>query len=482
MNNFEKIQTVILANKAWKITISEISRITGIERNSVKKCLQKYDTDKTLHEFIVDGRKTKFNSEAVNPLTDSNVLKRRGCFELMKWEDPSSGIGPVSRATLSNLLDESRTETAKKCSSNKFEVTRPSDFKTIYYSNLNKCRKVQKYVFDSSLLELDCSQFLSILEKLFDKGIVPKFCIYANDIVELDTNKEEFVLARELLKFFALDLDGKFHFLINEEKTNEEQLAELCKKNDYTLISGKAKNIAWCKLYQVDVVIPDLFLEKFPNPCCGTGIVGVDSCMMAIKPVEMDNVLRDYEKILISDIQLNEINGGYLLNLIAYYGEIRFSNKTTKDQDYNICLFYQENTVRDVYTFDYGCYLFGKLCQINIILYKYTNASKSSILKAIADMVSQNQDELKIGDEIILDQMTQESVSLNLNEFPDISVFSKNGVKRKDQNKKAYSQDFLVIRQNKYIVIAKITKLKCAIVYYCGTESNVPEEYKVFLA
>lgn len=97
-------------------------------------------------------------------------------------------------------------------------------------------------------------------------------------------------------------------------------------------------------------------------------------------------------------------------------------------------------------------------------------------------MVSQNQDELKIGDEIILDQMTQESVSLNLNEFPDISVFSKNGVKRKDQNKKAYSQDFLVIRQNKYIVIAKITKLKCAIVYYCGTESNVPEEYKVFLA
>ena len=36
MNNFEKIQTVILANKARKITISEISRITGIERNSVK--------------------------------------------------------------------------------------------------------------------------------------------------------------------------------------------------------------------------------------------------------------------------------------------------------------------------------------------------------------------------------------------------------------------------------------------------------------
>ena len=63
MNNFEKIQTVILANKARKITISEISRITGIERNSVKKCLQKYDTDKTLHEFIVDGRKTKFNGK-----------------------------------------------------------------------------------------------------------------------------------------------------------------------------------------------------------------------------------------------------------------------------------------------------------------------------------------------------------------------------------------------------------------------------------
>ncbi len=481
MNNFEKIQTVILANKARKITISEISRITGIERNSVKKCLQQYDTDKVLHEFIVDGRKTKFNSEAVNPLTDSNVPKRRGCFELMKWED-SSGIVPVARVTSSSWLDEGKTETARKYSGNKFEVTQPSDFKTIYYSNLDKCRKVQKYVFDSSLLELDCSQFLNLLGKLFDKGIVPKFCVYANDIVELDTNKEEFVLARELLKFFALDFNEEFYSLINEEKTSEEQLAELCKKNGYTLISGNAKNIAWCKLYQVDVVIPDLFLENFPNPCCGNGIVGVDSCMMAIKPVEMNNVLRDYEKILISDIQLNEIPGGYLLNLIAYYGEIRFSNKTTKDQDYNICLFYKENTVRDVYTFDYGCYLFGKLCQINIMLYEYTNASKSFVLKAIANMVSQKQDELKIGDEIILDQMAQETVSLNLSKFPNISVFSKNGVKRKDQNKKAYSQDFLVIRQNKYIVIAKITKLKCAVVYYCGTESEVPEEYKVFLA
>ena len=58
----------------------------------------------------------------------------------------------------------------------------------------------------------------------------------------------------------------------------------------------------------------------------------------------------------------------------------------------------------------------------------------------------------EIGDEIILDQMTQESVSLNLNEFPDISVFSKNGVKM---------SKIIIVEPGKIPILVQVDCLNC---------------------
>ena len=100
--------------------------------------------------------------------------------------------------------------------------------------------------------------------------------------------------------------------------------------------------------------------------------------MMSIHQDELDKLLKNYEKILISDIQLEEIPGGYLLDLVAFYGEVEFASRSSRDKDQNICKFYGENEVTAMYTIDYGCFLFGKLSHINCILYDYSKTDKDA--------------------------------------------------------------------------------------------------------
>ena len=74
MNNFEKIQAVVLANHDRKITISEISKITSIDRSQVRRLLQKFDTERRLFEFIVDGRKCNLKDKPKNPINLSDEV------------------------------------------------------------------------------------------------------------------------------------------------------------------------------------------------------------------------------------------------------------------------------------------------------------------------------------------------------------------------------------------------------------------------
>ena len=100
MNNFKKIQAVVLANRERKITISEISKITSIKRNRVNRLLQKFDTEGELFEFIVDGRKCKLKSEPINPINlsdevdageseekSTNISGQVSCFDLTRQSD-----------------------------------------------------------------------------------------------------------------------------------------------------------------------------------------------------------------------------------------------------------------------------------------------------------------------------------------------------------------------------------------------------------
>ena len=72
LENFQAIQKIIFANRERKMSISEISRIASINRNQVKRLIQRYDNSDELSEFIVDGRKSKFLSEPIIPKTTGN--------------------------------------------------------------------------------------------------------------------------------------------------------------------------------------------------------------------------------------------------------------------------------------------------------------------------------------------------------------------------------------------------------------------------
>lgn len=135
-----------------------------------------------------------------------------------------------------------------------------------------------------------------------------------------------------------------------------------------------------------------------------------------------------------------------------------------------------------MYTIDYGCFLFGKLSHVNCILYDYSKASESSLLK-IANNLFTRVNEVQIGDEIIFDKMTNiiDNAIMILNDFPNISIFSPIGQKRDKEIRKAYSQDFLTIHISNTVIIAQIRKRQRALVLYVGQEADTPREYKKFL-
>lgn len=496
LENFQAIQKIIFANRERKMSISEISRIASINRNQVKRLIQRYDNSDELSEFIVDGRKSKFLSEPIIPkTTGNNESKTIDTKEIQNEE------GQTEKVQTEDFEDEKiqfEDIQNKNIQIEDVHTVNVGKERTLMYSELYHreneefvySKETRKFVFDSTITELSVSQFSDVLYEIVKKGIKPRFCLYSNDVLLLDMKKKGSKLAKELLKFFAQDSMLQFHELLYTEKPNHEFLAQVCSQNNYTLISGNARNILWCKLYQVDVIVPTPFKEIIPNPCQGKGIVGLDSCMLEISKGELDRLLKKYKSILISDIQLEEIKerkgekGEYLLNLVAYYGDVRLANRATENADKNICIFYSQNNVEAMYTVDYGCYLFGKLSRVNnCTLYKHPSSSESRFL-SILNQLPKKYDEIKVGDVIILDEVNilKNAYVFDWAKFSNISIFSPAGKKRKGKVRNAYSQDYLTIYINQnIIVIAQITKQQKARVCFYGFKSNVPTDLKKFL-
>lgn len=503
MNNFEKIKNVVLTNSERKITISEISQITSINRSKVRALLHEFDTEKQLVKFIVDGRKFKFESKPLVPTENdfcerckgdsTNISGSISYFDSIEESDLEKNCNHVVERVCSSedtdlqcpekIEAEEINQFATICESTDIgEISsNPEKSKTILYSDLFY-GKTLEILFDSTILDLTMNQFNSVLGKIAKRGFKPKFVVFKEDVLLLDMNKEKSYLAKELLKFFAQDSTECFHELRDDEKPSQKFLAKLCSEHNFTLISGNAKNIVWAKLYNADVIIPEPFLKNVPNPCCGKGVIGLDSCMMAINQEELNQLLKQYEKILVSDIQIEEIPGGHLLDLIAFYGEVKFADRESKDEDMNICNFYSKNEIAAMYTIDYGCYLFGQLSHVNCHLYNYFKASESQLLRLANSLFMQPHD-VKSGDEIVLDQMNNivDNAVLILNEFPNISIFSPAGQKRENEVRKAYSQDYLTIHVDDTVVIAQVKKRQRALVRYAGQETDTPREYKKFL-
>ncbi len=499
LEKFQAIQKTIVANRERKISISEISRITSINRNQVKKLIQRYDSSNQLSEFIVDGRKVKFTSKLIIPKLTENKSKAIGTEEVQAEEVQAEEVQTEDVQTEDvQTGDVKDSKIQSECTGNnpngsvnaeKEQIIMYSELCHRTTGKLVNSTETQKFVFDSTITELSVKQFGEVLQEIVAKGIKPKFCVYANDVLELDMKKKRSRLARELLKFFAQDNTLQFHELMYTERPDQKLLAQICSQNKYTLISGNARNILWCKLYNADVMVPNSFKTIVPNPCKGKGIVGLDSCMIGLTENELNSLLKAYESILISDIQLGEIKGNsknakYLLNLVAYYGEAKFANKTTESADKNICMFYSQNNVEAMYTRDYGCYLFGKLNRVNnCTLYKYSSVSESRFLSILNQLLAKY-DEIKVGDVIILDDETVVGnyYEFDSEKFPNLSIFTPAGKRREGKIKKAYSQDYLAIHINsKTIVIAQITKQQKANIRYYGSKNDVPADLKKFL-
>lgn len=473
MDNFGKIKCFVMANSERKVTISEIEKFTGICRCSVRKLINDHESDDDLNQFIVDGRKQKLDSIPINPFDDEKVSNQKN--------EENSTVDSIENNDQSNINEGQTVESDNSINSNGekkcYDVAIVPQ--TILYTEIRN--KSKRFVLDESILDLSFFQFMDLINDILKKGYVPEFYVYETDVLFWDANKNRNILAKQLLKFFAQDNEEKFHTLSSDEKSRKNDFASQLKKNDCTLISGKAENIIYCKLNDVPVEIPKVFLEKIPNPFKGEGIVGMDSCMMGVEKNELENLFEKYESILISDIQAEEITPGHLYNVIAYYGQVKFANKeffTNKDQ--LICYFYSQNTVDMFYTLDYGCYLFAKFASLNVVLYTSSPATTSRILKRLTEAnLPKGEKNIRQGDEIVFDLMEYHETALLLNDCSNLEIYSVSGIKRTDG--KAYSRDFLVMKQNNSMIIMQLTKKKHAVVRYVGTCENVPNAYKNML-
>lgn len=482
-----EITNVVLANQKRKVTITEIAKCTGIDRHKVSNLVKK---DDELSKYVVDGRKLrKPELQLINPndyrisayfnLSDEEiskvVVKAEECDENTK-----ESLNEDAKEVLKKDADEATDISTNAISYENTDKTSDESTdqkKKVKYSSLVKQGVIKKYIIDYDA-EWCIEDFIYFIRSLVSEKIMPKIVLFANDVLKLDLAKKRSKLASEMLKFFAQDKNEKFHILKCEDRPNlGEELAKMCKENNCTLVSGNPKNVAWCKLYDVEVVIPQLYKERYPNPFKGKGIIGLDSCMMGIKHDEMANLLSQFETCLISNIQLKEMEGGYLFIVSAYYGQIKWADRQFEDEDKNIAYFYQKNTVNIMYTIDYGCYLFAALAKVNCKLYKDKRLTESMMLKILDNGVFVEWEELKKGDEIILDEIPspKNNACLDFQSYPYVSIYKSNGLKRCD--KRGYSRDYIFIIKNDKIIIAQITKLKLAVIKFCGNTDSIPEEY-----
>ena len=482
-----EITNVVLANQKRKVTITEIAKCTGIDRHKVSNLVKK---DDELSKYVVDGRKLgKPELQLINPndsrisayfnLSDEEiskvVVKAEECDENTK-----ESLNEDAKEVLKKDADEATDISTNAISYENTDKTSDESTdqkKKVKYSSLVKQGVIKEYIIDYDA-EWCIEDFIYFIRSLVSEKIIPKILLFANDVLKLDLAKKENKLASEMLKFFAQDKNENFHILKCEDRPNlGEKLAKMCKENNFTLISGNPKNVAWCKLYDVEVVIPQVYKERYPNPFKGKGIIGLDSCMMGIKHNEMANLLSQFETCLISNIQLKEMRGGYLFIVSAYYGQIKWADRQFEDEDKNIAYFYQKNTVNTMYTIDYGCYLFAALAKVNCKLYKDKRATESMMLKILDNGVFVEWENLKKGDEIILDEIPspKDRGYLDFKGYPYVSIYRSSGLKRRD--KRGYSQDYIFIKNNDKIIIAQITKLKLAVIKFCGNTDSIPEEY-----
>lgn len=349
---------------------------------------------------------------------------------------------------------------------------------------------VKNFIFDESIFKLDTKIYQKLLQEIMSPNYRPVIWLFESQLFYLDKVKENYPVARDLLKFFAQDDDNKYTKLLQGEMPKADELGKFCKNNDIILVSGKAPNIVWCKVNDVKVIIPNYFKNLHRSPFTGNEIIGIDSCVMGAP--YMKSIFPKTKTVWISDIQLQErgFSESEFYTVLAYYGKFGRAEMIDGHHDKSIINFYKQNGVEKVYGADYGFKVFAKLVGLEVELI-YVNEQMNSrststmleVIKSKSSTVPEEVLKFKSGNFIKLDSIIEICCGrLRIfvdNKNVDISVYDSRKRQKKSPLRfiEVEKNDVITVCRANTVLIIEVVIAADAIgkILYYGDEKNIPK-------
>ena len=390
----------------------------------------------------------------------------------------------------------SQTEEVKKEESVSAQKT--IDFDTVKRVKVNslfkRIDKTKNFIIDLEMMNtLKEAEFYEVIEEISSMNARPVMWFFLSDIMYIDSIKEKKYSAQHLLKFIASEENDKYYHLVSGTRPKGKDFIDFCKANNLNFVSGDASDIIRMRINDVSTYVPTYYKRLVPSPLKGTGKVGFDTSVVLRTATELQKILEKYSSIVLCDTVFDECFGRshYLIQVCAYYGRIRKTDKSISVKDMRIVEFYQRNIVDVVYTADYGFKAYSLFfSNVNCILIKNDNSTPS----IIKNRIERNQScEWKGG------VITGEFVEFNSeyancstgtlvfcpNEFYDIKVFDSTGKKKETSasSMMAFQGDYVSINDKTKCLIAVIVNHERAFgkVIFYGSVKAVPNRYKMYL-
>ncbi|MBP3595840.1 MAG: hypothetical protein J6J60_00340 [Clostridia bacterium] len=525
--DIESLKKFLELNSKRKVTKAEVKEFAKVSSYSmVKKKLEELaDSEKYLScildlrkvkspdgELIIPGISSKEKLEEKVKQKSNNEEKKkkviRTFFDLIDEEIEQISKEDVSIKKESNQKCEKESEEKKTTvSGNDFEKSNTEKKSQVVPAVKSrkygkpiasidemfslKNRQNRNVMFDASVFELnDMNVYKEIINEISLGNVNVVLWLSLKQFYLLDGLKKESWAAQEILKTIALD-DGTHFVLIKDEIPDSgEELALYCKENKITLVSGLPINVMWCKVYGVNVVIPEFFKKSCPSPFKGNSVFGVDSNVLIAKQTQV--IFSNAKTIWVSDVQLREIelnNSEYWAG-IAYFGDFgRAEIVNPNHTDTNLVHFFKNKKVEKVYSADYGFLALAKFmelsCELVCITQAMKNGAKAIMLEHFKEQSGIDFDKMnriKKGDIIALNSIRQKTEGrLRIfTQINNVKVWVYDAHRRPKKSVLPYVEsengDELLVQAGNRVLIVKIVSVNEALgeVLFYGEEKKLP--------
>lgn len=386
------------------------------------------------------------------------------------------------------------------------------DLETLPMKRSGKFYFSQNVIFDMTILDSPKEKFYLQLALIPN----PKILIYGNlteelDRVNLRVDTEEDIYteyqkryAKSLLKFIGEDSQKKYSKSEKNNVSTPKEIAKYARKKNAIVISSNPKVIAYCRLYNVKFRILEI---PFENPFNSESQItcGIDASIISLTIEQLKEKFKEFSSILICDVTLIELekvlNGDFavqnkesaefILQTIAYFGDIKFSSERLSNADQSVVRFYSENPVGLVLTGDFGFSGYARRDDVPYALCLKKNSSKSELTSFFE---SQYDFEKYINNQTFYFRTDVISITpkfIEINTFTlllkrvIVQVFSPPQTLKEisDGCVRIYPNDIIVLRTMDLITIVVFSNpIECkGKVWYTGLVENMPEKYKKFL-